>query len=125
MIGDAAMFTVVDPAGAAMVALELADEVAAEPRLSGLRIGMASGAALARDGDLYGPVVNLASRLVTIGRAGAINVSQEVRDALAGDRRFALRSLGKRTLRHIGEVRVYRLRPGPDWGSGHEPATAE
>jgi adenylate cyclase len=116
MIGDAAMFTVVEPAAGAALALELAAAVAAEDRLGELRIGMAHGPVLARDGDLYGPVVNLASRLVGIGRAGAVNVSQEFRDAVAGDRRFALRSLGERSLRHIGDVRVYRLRPGSDWG---------
>lgn len=112
MIGDAAMFSVVDPAQAALVALELCDEVARDPVLSGLRIGMASGPILARDGDLYGPVVNVASRLVGIGRAGAVNVDQGLRDALAGDRRFQFRSLGQRNLRHIGDMRVYRLRAG-------------
>lgn len=117
MIGDGAMFTLVDPADAAVVALELADAVAEDGRLGGLRVGMASGPVLARDGDLYGPVVNLASRLVTVGRAGAVNVSQDVRDAIAGDPRFGLRSLGPKTLRHIGDVRVYRLRPGPGWVS--------
>jgi adenylate cyclase len=113
MIGDAAMFSVVDPAQGALVALELADAVQRDPILGGLRIGMASGPILALDGDLYGPVVNTASRLAAIGRAGAVNVNQSLRDELAGDRRFALRSLGQRNLRHIGEVRVYRLRPGP------------
>ncbi len=115
MIGDAVMFSVVDPTAAALLALELSAQVARDDRFTGLRIGMASGQALARDGDLYGPVVNVASRLVEIGRAGAVNVSQGVRDAIAGDRRFATRSLGQRTLRHIGDVRVYRLGPGPDW----------
>ncbi|WP_395155129.1 adenylate/guanylate cyclase domain-containing protein [Ilumatobacter sp.] len=113
MIGDAAMFSVLDPAQAALIALELTNAVKRDPILSGLRIGMASGPTLARDGDLYGPVVNTASRLAAIGRAGAVNVNQSLRDELAGDRRFALRSLGQRNLRHIGEVRVYRLRPGP------------
>jgi adenylate cyclase len=113
MIGDAAMFSVVDPAAAALIALELSAEVERDPLLSGLRIGMASGPSLARDGDLYGPVVNIASRLATIGRAGAINVNQSLREVLRGDRRFAFRSLGHRTLRHVGELRVYRLRPGP------------
>lgn len=115
MIGDAAMFSVVEPDAAALIALELSEAAARDDVLPGLRIGMANGPVVARDGDLYGPVVNTASRLVTIGRAGAINVSQGVRDALAGDRRFALRSLGDRHLRHIGEVRVYRLRSGADW----------
>jgi len=116
MIGDAAMFTCVDPVQAGLIALELVDAVADDDRLSGLRVGMASGPVLARDGDLYGSVVNMASRLVTIGRAGAVNVSQEFRDSLAGDHRFSLRSLGDRTLRHIGDVRVYRLRSGKAWG---------
>jgi adenylate cyclase len=117
MIGDGAMFSVLDPAQGAMIALELSAAVAADDRLPGIRVAMASGPVLARDGDVYGPVVNMASRLVTVGRAGAVNVSQELRDALAGDRRFALRSLGDRSLRHIGNVRVYRLRPGPDWAT--------
>ena len=115
MIGDAAMFTVTSPVEAALVALELSDAAANDDRLTGLRVGMAGGPVLARDGDLYGPVVNLASRLGTFGRAGAVNVDRSVRDGLSGDRRFALRSLGDRHLRHIGEVRVYRLRPGPTW----------
>jgi adenylate cyclase len=115
MIGDAAMFTVVEPVEGAIVALELADLVADDPLLSGLRVGVASGPVLSRDGDLYGPVVNTASRLVEFGRAGAINVTAEMRDALVGDPRFALRSLGTRSLRHIGDIRAYRLRPGPSW----------
>ena len=98
---------------AALVALELSAEVGGDPLLKGLRVGMASGPIMARDGDLYGPVVNVASRLVTIGRAGAVNVNQSLRDTLVGDRRFGFRSLGQRNLRHIGEMRVYRLRPGP------------
>ncbi len=121
MIGDAAMFSVVDPVQAALVALELSDVVARDPLLGGLRIGMASGPILARDGDLYGPVVNVASRLAAVGRAGAINVNQALRDSLAGDRRFALRSIGQRNLRHIGEVRVYRLRAG---AAGRHPSAS-
>ena len=119
MIGDAAMFSVVEPAQAALIALELVDAVEHDSILGGLRVGLASGPVLERDGDLYGPVVNTASRLAAIGRAGAINVNQSLRGELAGDRRFALRSLGQRNLRHIGEVRVYRLRPGP---MGRHPA---
>ena len=113
MIGDAAMFSVIDPGDAALVALELSEEVTHDPVLGGLRVGLASGPVLARDGDLYGPVVNIASRLTSIGRSGAINVDQNLREALSGDRRFAFRSLGQRPLRHIGDMRVYRMSPGP------------
>lgn len=123
MIGDAAMFSVVDPAQGALIAIELAEAVGRDALFGGLRIGMASGPILARDGDLYGPVVNTASRLAAIGRAGAVNVNQSLRDELADDPRFAFRSLGQRNLRHIGEVRVYRLRPGPM--SRHPSANSE
>lgn len=116
MIGDAAMFTVVDPVEGAAIALEMAEAVAAEDALGSLRVGMAYGPILSRDGDLYGPVVNMASRLVGVGRGGAVNVSHDLRDAIAGNRRFALRSLGEKPLKGIGDARVYRLRPGPQWG---------
>lgn len=110
MIGDAAMFTALDPVDGALLALELSETVEADDVMSGLRIGMANGPVLRRDGDLYGPVVNLASRLADIGRGGAVNVSHGLRDAIAHDRRFELRSLGTWKLRHIGDERVYRLR---------------
>lgn len=121
MIGDAAMFSVLDPVHGATVALEINEAVAAEPALGSVRVGLAYGPALSRDGDLYGPVVNMASRLVGLGRAGAVNVSQEMRDAIAGDRRFALRSMGDKALKGIGTARVYRLRPGPRWGEPPDP----
>lgn len=117
MIGDGAMFAVAEPAQGALIALELADAVRRDDRLPGIRIGLASGQVLTRDGDLYGPVVNLASRLVDIGRAGAVNIDQDIRAAIAGDQRFGARSLGERSLRHIGDVKVYRLRPGPGWSA--------
>jgi adenylate cyclase len=117
MIGDAAMFTVVDPAHGAMIALEISEAVAAEPGLGSVRVGLGYGPILSRDGDLYGPVVNLASRLVGVGRAGAVNISHEMRDSIAGDPRFAMRSLGEKSLKGIGNARVYRLRPGPEWGA--------
>ena len=43
MIGDAAMFSVIDPGEAALVALELSEEVANDKVLGGLRVGLASG----------------------------------------------------------------------------------
>lgn len=115
MMGDGAMFAITDSKQAAQAALELSHAVARDDRLPGLRIGLAKGPVLSKDGDLYGPVVNLASRLGAFGRAGAVNGNQEFRDAIAGDPRFTLRSLGRRSLRHIGDVRIYRLRAGSEW----------
>lgn len=115
MIGDEAMFAVVDPVAAARTSLELAQTFGDHPDLPAIRVGLAKGTVLARDGDLYGPVVNLASRFVEFGAAGAVNVGVAMREALAGNPEFSVRSIGVRRLRHIGNVRVYRLRPGPAW----------
>lgn len=124
MIGDEAMFTVLDPVKGARMALDLAQTFADDPSLSDVRVGLANGPVLTRDGDLYGPVVNLASRLVETGRAGSTVVSQSMRDALAGNPEFSVRSSGSKRLRHIGTVRTYRLKPGPEWSPGVGSATS-
>ena len=110
MIGDEAMFTAEAPDQAAHIALELAKVFGDRDDLPGVRVGLASGPVLARDGDVYGPVVNLASRLVEASKTDSVVVSQATRDQLVGDPTFKLRSLGSRHLRHIGTVRLYRLR---------------
>ena len=46
-----------------------------------LRIGVASGPAVARAGDWYGRPVNLASRITAIARPGSVLATREVRDA--------------------------------------------
>jgi class 3 adenylate cyclase len=45
-----------------------------------VRIGLAAGEPVERDGDLFGPTVNLASRLCAAARPDAILVSEAVRD---------------------------------------------
>ena len=111
MIGDEAMFTVEAPDQAAHIALELAAVFRKRDDLPGVRVGLASGPVLARDGDVYGPVVNLASRLVEACRTDSVVVSQSTRDHLVDNPAFKLRSLGMKHLRHVGTVRLYRLRP--------------
>src|SRR5690606_36720162 len=66
MIGDEVMFVVEDPEAAAEIALELADASRDADQLTDVRVGMALGPALEREGDVYGPTVNLASRATGI-----------------------------------------------------------
>lgn len=79
LIGDEAMFVVDSPVAAWAVAREL---VAASPQP--VRIGLAHGGIVALHGDLYGPTVNLAARLVAVAPSGAVVVSDSVRAAVAG-----------------------------------------
>jgi adenylate cyclase len=64
---------------------------------------------VSQEGDYYGPVVNLASRLVDVARPGTVLVSTEVHDALADDPAFVWHRLRSRRLRDIGRVEVWAL----------------
>ena len=95
----------------AVIALALADRVAADPELPDVRVGVAYGSVLARDGDFYGPVVNLASRITGRARRGTVLASEPCTQALADDPEFAWRRLGTRRIRGIGEVAPLRAAP--------------
>jgi adenylate cyclase len=110
MIGDEVMFTVDSPVAAAEMALALAEGTRDADELSDVRVGMAYGTLLERESDLFGPVVNLASRITKIAFPGSIVVSRELYDRLADDQAYVLRSMRHRYLKHIGRVPLYVLR---------------
>jgi len=110
MIGDEVMFVADDVATAATIAAALAEVFAGDEILSDVRVGLARGTVLSQEGDYYGPVVNLASRLVNVAYPGTVVVAEDVHEALAGDARWAWRSLGARHLKDIGTVTLWALR---------------
>jgi class 3 adenylate cyclase len=82
MIGDEVMFVTADPFAAVGIALNLVDAYADDDLLSDVRVGIATGPVLMREGDFFGVVVNRASRIVNIADAGTVLVSEEARDAI-------------------------------------------
>lgn len=112
VIGDEVMFVVRDTGAAVEIGLALAEAYASDELLSDVRVGIASGDVLAHEGDYYGPVVNLASRIVNIAVPGSVVVSPSVRDSLKDDARFVFHGLRSRYLKDIGRVRLFRVRPG-------------
>jgi adenylate cyclase len=110
MIGDEVMFTVDTAQAAAEIALALAEGTRRADELSDLRVGLAQGPLLERESDLYGPVVNLASRVTAIAFPGTIVVSESVFDRLSGTRDYVLRSMRPRYLKDIGRVPLWVLR---------------
>ena len=106
-IGDAVMFVTTDAVSAVAVAEDLVGS--AEERGLQARGGVTLGTVLALDGDYFGPVVNLAARLVGLAEPGDVLVSDAVAD-LVGDRR-EIEPLGARSIRGFPEpVPVARLR---------------
>jgi len=103
MIGDAVMYATTEPAAAASAALDLCDFVDVHPILTSLRGAITSGAVLSRDGDYFGPTVNLAARAVKLADPGPVLVDGPVEG-------FVTTSIGAHALRGIeDEVELFVL----------------
>jgi class 3 adenylate cyclase len=106
-IGDAVMYVTHDATAAVRVAQGLLE--AARTRGMQARAGVAVGIALALQGDYFGPVVNLAARLVAMAGAGEILVTDDVVEQIG----TAVDSdaLGPRSVRGFSnEIEIARLR---------------
>ncbi len=114
MIGDEVMFAV-DGAGIGVeIGLSLAEAYHDDESLSDVRVGLSSGPALEREGDLFGPTVNLASRIVSIAYAGSVVVSGDVHDLISDHPALRWKSLRTRFLKDIGRVQLYAVRRSGD-----------
>jgi class 3 adenylate cyclase len=84
-IGDAVMFVTNAPGIACALALEMIEACARE-RLPKLRVGIAVGEVIVRQGDFYGPTVNLAARLVASAEPGTALTDAALHTRLASVR---------------------------------------
>ncbi len=110
MIGDEVLFAVPDEASAIEIALSLAETYRDDDELSDVRVGLAAGPVLQREADVYGPVVNRASRIVNIAFPGSVVASAEIEESLHDLEGVAWKSIGTRNLKDIGKVQLYVVR---------------
>lgn len=84
-IGDEILFVADDPTAAAEIALELTarGEDPDDPFPS-VRAAIAYGEVVNRLGDVFGPVVNIASRLTSLARPGSVLVDRHAYEVLSG-----------------------------------------
>ena len=111
-IGDAVMFAADEGAVAAEIALELVEAHARDAAVPDARAGLASGPTLAWEGDLFGPTVNLASRLVNLARPRTVLVAEELGAQLRDNPRFTLHHLRATRLPSISCDRIGDRRHG-------------
>lgn len=82
-IGDEVLFVVDDPVAATEVALEMtrrgSDEEDPYPEV---RAGVAYGEVVLRLGDVFGPTVNIASRLTSLARPGSVLLDHGAHEAV-------------------------------------------
>ncbi len=82
-IGDAVMYVAHDAGAGVRIAQGLIE--AARLRSMNARAGVTIGVVLPLEGDFFGPVVNLAARLVAMAEPGEVLVTEEVADKLGDD----------------------------------------
>ncbi|WP_245694122.1 adenylate/guanylate cyclase domain-containing protein [Actinopolyspora mzabensis] len=109
-VGDEVLFVADTVRDGAEIALSLNENVAREPDLPPLRIGLAHGTVLARFGDVYGSTVNIASRLTTLARPSSVLVDRECAAGLRPESGFVLTSLGPNKVSGFRGLRAWALR---------------
>ncbi|WP_194925217.1 adenylate/guanylate cyclase domain-containing protein [Catenulispora pinisilvae] len=110
-LGDEIMFAADSPARAARIALDLLASMRRTEAVPELRIGVAYGHVVQRNGDIYGTTVNLAARLTSLAEPDQIVVDPELAKALDPDAAFALAPIGTRMVRGLGEIEASALTP--------------
>ena len=84
-IGDEILFVADDPRAAAEVALQVTERGADEDdQFPQVRAGIAYGDVVSRLGDVFGPTVNIASRLTSVARPGTVLVDRGMHEVLSG-----------------------------------------
>lgn len=84
-IGDEVLFVADDVHAAAEIALEMTRRGSdADDRFPEVRAGLAYGDVVNRLGDVFGSTVNIASRLTSVARPGAVLIDRGAYEALSG-----------------------------------------
>jgi adenylate cyclase len=111
-VGDGFMAAFRDPANAVQFAVATQAELARDPDLPAIRVGISTGPALYRTGDYLGSAVNVASRVVNSAMPGQILLTEPVAKA-ASNEGIPVEEIGVRMMRGVDEpLALYRVRPG-------------
>ena len=111
MIGDAVFFYAPSAEAACRIGIEVCRAAEDDPLLPPARGAVGLGPVTPRDGDYYGPLVNLLSRLVKVGAPGEV-VATDAVVAQLPEGVWSVRALEPATLAGISEpVRAYVVEP--------------
>jgi adenylate cyclase len=119
-VGDGVLFTAADGVAAVEIGLALPEAWDAEDRPP-LRVGAAYGPVLTRLGDVYSPVVNLASRLTSLARPGTVLVDRELAQWLRDRPEYKVRPLRRVSVRGYDHLQPWLVRRRPTAGHPGPP----
>jgi adenylate cyclase len=111
-VGDEVLFLTESPEAGARISLALSKIIREDSELPEARVAFVWGRILPRLGDVYGPTVNLASRLVALAEPGSVLTDASTANVLEGDERFVLSPQGMRNVRGFGDVQPVTVSTG-------------
>ena len=109
-IGDEIFFVVDDPREAAWLGVELTEQHVHDDSFPNVRVGMAYGDLLYRLGDVFGPVVNMASRLTSVARPGRAVVDKQFAELAKDERGIRLRRMPRTRIKGFETVEPWALK---------------
>ena len=113
-VGDEVLFTAEDPVAAAVIALSISERMAVDDVVPDVRIGISHGPVLRSLGDVYGPTVNLASRLTALAQPGTVITDPRTGRALQDHPQILLVAQRRRQVRGFGILQPLLVAPaGP------------
>jgi adenylate cyclase len=113
-VGDEVLFTADEPVAAAVIALSISERMAVDDVVPDVRIGISHGPVLRSLGDVYGPTVNLASRLTAIAQPGTVITDPQTGRALQDHPSIVLVAQRRRQVRGFGSLQPLLVAPsGP------------
>ena len=111
-IGDAVMYIADDLLIAADVVTALVEELQSGPEMLLVRASLVRGRVVSRSGDVFGPPVNLASRLVDTAEPGGIRMDEATAMALAsgpGADHYQVRPCREVVAKGLGNITPWEL----------------
>jgi adenylate cyclase len=109
-IGDEVLFVADDPVDAARIARALVE--AENQGFPEVRVGLAYGDVVSRLGDVFGPVVNVASRLTSLARPGRVLVDRAMHEVLESHpEEFRVRRARTAAVRGYTRLDTWSLKP--------------
>jgi adenylate cyclase len=117
-IGDEVLFVVDDPRQAALLALDLLDEHEADEEFPQVRVGLAHGNVLNHMGDVFGPVVNVASRLASVARPGSAVVDRQLAELVRDDDALRVKRMRRTSVKGYEHLEPWSLKRPREAGNG-------
>ena len=108
-LGDSVLFMAPSPAEGMEIAWDIIKMIGGDSRMPDVHIGVVTGSVVLRMGDVYGPAVNLAARLVGVARRNRVITDTHTAELLP-EERFETRVLPARPVRGFGDLEPVSVR---------------